>query len=37
LVELSEKTANLLEIEQIPSDRLGFLRTLLKDYVVLTR
>jgi uncharacterized RDD family membrane protein YckC len=37
IVDLSEKTAQLLEITEIPMDRIGFLRTLLKDYIVLTR
>jgi len=37
VVELSERLADLLEIRPLPPDRVGFLRTLLKDYVVLTR
>ncbi len=35
--ELSEKMANLLEVSDVPRDRIGFLRTLLRDYIVLTR
>ncbi len=37
VVETSERLADLLEIRPLPPDRIGFLRTLLKDYVVLTR
>lgn len=35
--ELSEKLANLLDISNVPRDKIGFLRTLLRDYIVLTR
>jgi uncharacterized RDD family membrane protein YckC len=34
---LSEKMAHLLDIQEVPRDQIGFLRTLLKDYIVLTR
>lgn len=37
VVETSERLAKLLGIGDLPPDRVGFLRGLLKDYVVLTR
>lgn len=37
VVEASEKLADLLDIRPLPPDRVGFLKNLLKDYVVLTR
>ncbi|MEN8927498.1 MAG: RDD family protein, partial [Flavobacteriales bacterium] len=35
--ELIEKTAEILGIDVIPKQRMKFLKTLLKDYIVLTR
>lgn len=35
--QLSKQLASLLQIESVPQDRLKFLRTLLNDYIVLTR
>lgn len=35
--ELSEKLIRLLAIKQIQSDKIEFLKTLLRDYIVLTR
>lgn len=37
LVRLSEETANLLGLNEIPKERIKFLETVLNDYVVLTR
>jgi uncharacterized RDD family membrane protein YckC len=37
VIELTEHLRERLNIEKIPAERLDFLRTLLKDYVVLTR
>jgi hypothetical protein len=37
VIELTEHLRERLEIEKMPANRLDFLRTLLKDYVVLTR
>jgi uncharacterized RDD family membrane protein YckC len=37
VIELTEHLRNTLQIEKIPADRVEFLRTLLRDYVVLTR
>ena len=36
-IELAEKSARLLDLEETPEKRLQFLQTLLQDYVVLTR
>ncbi|HIP32948.1 MAG TPA: RDD family protein [Crocinitomicaceae bacterium] len=36
-IELADKSANLLDLEETPKKRLQFLQTLLQDYVVLTR
>lgn len=35
--ELINKSANVLEIQEIPKNKMKFLKTLLKDYIVLTR
>jgi uncharacterized RDD family membrane protein YckC/predicted small metal-binding protein len=35
--ELVEHLQNILEIEEIPNNRMDFLKTLIKDYIVLTR
>lgn len=35
--QLASKLANLLGIPETPRDKIGFLRTLLRDYIVLTR
>lgn len=37
LVELSERSAQLLELEEVPEKKIAFLKTLIKDYIVLTR
>lgn len=37
IFDLSNRIALQLELEEVPSDRIGFLRTVLKDYIVLTR
>ncbi|MDX1665718.1 MAG: RDD family protein [Saprospiraceae bacterium] len=38
LVErLSDRLAGLLEIEEVPRNRVDFLKTLIRDYIVLTR
>ena len=34
---LIQRLKNLLDISDVPKDRLLFLKTLLKDYIVLTR
>jgi len=36
-IELADKSAELLGLEETPPKRLQFLQTLLQDYVVLTR
>ncbi len=36
-IELADKSASLLDLEETPKKRLQFLQTLLQDYVVLTR
>ena len=36
-LELVEKSAEILNIEEIPKNKTNFLKTLLKDYIVLTR
>ncbi len=35
--DLSMKMASQMKLQQIPKDRVNFLRTLIKDYIVLTR
>jgi uncharacterized RDD family membrane protein YckC len=37
LAEAASHTAKLLEVDPVPTDHEGFLRTLVKDYIVLTR
>lgn len=37
VIDLSERVAKKLELDGVPADRVGFLRTVLKDYIVLTR
>ncbi len=37
IVSLVEKVSTLLEIEEVPGNKLEFLKTLLRDYIVLTR
>lgn len=37
VLKLVKKTAELLNIEEIPKNKITFLKTLLKDYVMLTR
>lgn len=37
LNELTEKLKKRLEIDTLPGDKLNFLRTLIRDYIVLTR
>lgn len=37
VIELSDKMAQLLDIENIPKNKLEFLKILLRDYIVLTR
>jgi len=37
VVDLSSRVAPLLHLEHSPEDRVGFLKTLLRDYIVLTR
>ena len=34
---LVERLKEILEIKEIPQDRIGFLKTLIRDYIVLTR
>lgn len=36
-IELANKSANLLGLEETPTKRMEFLQTLLQDYIVLTR
>jgi hypothetical protein len=35
--ELSQKLKDILEIDEIPRDKIAFLKTLIRDYIVLTR
>lgn len=35
--ELAEKAADILKLEEVPQKKLTFLKTLLQDYIVLTR
>ncbi len=35
--ELTRKMCNLLDIPEVKKDKIGFLKTLIKDYIVLTR
>lgn len=35
--QLTEKLVHLLNIQQVPGDKIEFLKTLLRDYIVLTR
>jgi uncharacterized RDD family membrane protein YckC len=37
VVELAERLADLLDIEEVPADPVPFLKTLIRDYIVLTR
>lgn len=37
LVELSTRLAEILEISPVPQDKQAFLKTLIRDYIVLTR
>ncbi len=37
LLELTEHLKNVLEIEALPPDRIEFLKTLIRDYIVITR
>ncbi|MCB9282584.1 MAG: RDD family protein [Lewinellaceae bacterium] len=34
---LADRLAGLLEISEVPKDKVGFLKTLIRDYVILTR
>jgi hypothetical protein len=36
-IELADRSAQLIGLEETPEKRLQFLQTLLQDYVVLTR
>ena len=35
--QLARRLAQLLELEEVPKDKVGFLKTLIRDYVILTR
>jgi len=35
--ELVDRLRQLLNIEEVPNDKIGFLKTLIRDYIVLTR
>lgn len=37
VMETVKKCMDLLEIEEVPKDKIGFLKTLIRDYIVLTR
>lgn len=37
LLELTERLKNVLEIDTLPPDRIEFLKTLIRDYIVITR
>jgi hypothetical protein len=37
MVDLTQLMAQKLELSAVPADKVGFLRTIIKDYIVLTR
>lgn len=37
VTELVERLRDLLDIEEVPKDKIAFLKTLIRDYIVLTR
>lgn len=37
IIELAKKSQEILHIEEVPKNKLAFLKTLLQDYIVLTR
>jgi uncharacterized RDD family membrane protein YckC len=37
ITQLSKRLVDLLSLDEMPPDKIGFLKTLIKDYIVLTR